>query len=67
MLTDTRIKTHAANDSLCVKPLHLGIGVKFVEIAYSQRQICIGKKLNSFSFCQPHEKGVNILLDCSLL
>ena len=32
MSTNARVKTNALDDRLCIQPLHLGIGVKFIEV-----------------------------------
>ena len=65
--TDTRIKTYAINDSLCVKSLHFCICIKLIEVAYSECQIGIGEELDSLCFLHAHKQGVDVLLDGTLL
>ena len=44
MSADTRIETNAVNDLLGIQPLHLGISIKFIEVADTQSQIGVGMK-----------------------
>ena len=67
MTANTRIKTNTVDDLLCVQPLHLSIGVQFIEIGHAQCQISICKKFDSFCFSEAHEQGINVFFDCAFL
>ena len=67
MRADPRVEADAVDDGLGVQPFHLGIGVKFVEVADTQGQVGVGKELHGLSLGQSHKQGVNILLDGSFL
>ena len=47
---DTRIQANALDDIARVEPLALGIGIELVEVRNPQRQICVGKELDSLGF-----------------
>ena len=66
MAADTRIETNPLNYFAGVKPLHLGIGVQFVEIAHPQGQIGVGEQLDSLSLGAAHENYRNLLLESRL-
>ena len=40
---DSRVKAYTLNDGLSVKSFNFCVCVKFIEIAYTQSQICVGK------------------------
>ena len=67
MSADTRIETNAVNNLLCVQPLHLCIGIQFVEIANTQSQIGVGEQLDSLSLSEAHKQGINIFLNSTFL
>ena len=67
MSTDTRIKADAVDNLLGIQPLHLCIGIQFIEVANTQSQISISKQLNRFCFGKTHEQSVNVFLDCTFL
>ena len=67
MSTDTRIKANAVDNLLSIQPLHLCIGIQFIEVANTQSQISISKQLNRFCFGKAHEQSVNVFLDCTFL
>ena len=67
MSTDTRIKANTVNNLLSIQPLHLCIGIQFIEVANTQSQISISKQLNRFCFGKTHEQSVNVFLDCTFL
>ena len=46
MSTDTRIKADAVDNLLSIQPLHLCIGIQFIEVANTQSQISISKQLD---------------------
>lgn len=62
MRADARVEADAVDDGLGVQPFHLGIGVKFVEVADTQGQVGVGKELHRFGFGQTHEEGVDVFL-----
>lgn len=61
MVPDPGIQTYPLNDGLRIQPLHLGIGIQFVEEADTQRQIGIGKELDGLRLGHPHEERINLL------
>ena len=67
MSTDTRIKANTVNNLLSIQPLHLCIGIQFIEVANTQSQIGIGKQLNSLSLRESHKQRINVFLDCAFL
>ena len=67
MSADTRIETNAVNNLLSIQPLHLSVGIQLIEIANTQSQIGVGEQLNSFSLCESHKQGIDILLDSTFL
>ena len=67
MVSYARIQAHTVNDGACIQTLHLGICVKLIEETYSQCQVGIGKQLYSLGLSGTHVKGINVLLDGTLL
>ena len=67
MSTDTRIKADTIDNLLSIQPLHLCIGIQFIEVANTQSQIGIGKQLNSLSLRESHKQRINVFLDCTFL
>ena len=67
MSTNSWIKTYTFYDSLGIKTFDLSVCIKFVEIAYTQSQIGIGKELHSLCFLHAHKECINILLDGTFL
>jgi len=64
---DTRIEADTVDDVLGVKAFHLGVGVEFVEIADTEREIGVGKQLNRFRFGEAHDAGLDVRFDGSFL
>ena len=62
-----RVETYAADDGLRVEALHFSVGVKFVEVAHAQGEVGVGEELHGLGLGQPHEQGVDVFLDGSLL
>ena len=54
MRADARIESHAVDYGLRVKPLDLGIGVQFIEIAHTQREIGVGEQLHCLRLLHTH-------------
>ena len=67
MSANARIKADTVDNLLSVQPLHLCIGIQFIEIADAQSQISISKQLNCFCLGKAHEQGINVFLDCTFL
>ena len=67
MSANARIKADTVDNLLSVQPLHLCIGIQFIEIADAQSQISISKQLNCFSLSESHEQRINVFLDCTFL
>ena len=61
MCANTRVETDALDDGLAVETFHLGIGVEFIEIAYTQGKICVGEEFYGFSLFHAHEKAGDVL------
>ena len=55
MCADSGIETYTVDNLLCIKTLKLCVGIKFIEVRYSESKISVGKKLNSFGFGKAHE------------
>ena len=67
MAADARVKAYAVNDLLRVQTLALRVGIQLVKVGNAQRQISVGKQLDSLGLGKAHEEGINVLLDSSLL
>jgi len=67
MSTNTRIQANTVDDLLSVQPLHLSIGIQFVEVADTQCQIGIGEQLNCLCLSKAHKQSVNVLFNCAFL
>ena len=67
MRADARIQADTLDDGLGVQSLHLCIRIQFVEVAYTQCQVGIGKQLHCLCFFQPHEQRIDVFLDGSFL
>ena len=67
MASDTRIQAHAVYDGSGVKALHLGVSIKLIEETYAQCQIGVGEQFHGLGLGGSHIKGINVLLDGSLL
>ena len=67
MATDARIKADTIDDLLSIQALALCIGIQFIKVSYAQCQIGIGEQLNSLSFGEAHEQGVDVLFNCAFL
>ena len=67
MSANTRIETNTVDDLLSVQPLHLSIGIQFVEVADTQCQIGVGEQFNSLCLGKAHEQSVNVLLNSTFL
>ena len=67
MVSYTRIQAHSVYDCTGVKTLHLGVCVQFIEETYAQCQIGVGEQFHGLGLGGSHIKGINILLDGSLL
>ena len=63
----TRIQANTVDDLLSVQPLHLSIGIQFVEVADTQCQIGVGKQLNRLCLSKAHEQSIDILLNSTFL
>ncbi len=51
--SDSGVKADSVDDCLCVKPLHLGVGVHLVEVAHPQCKVGIGEQLDRLGFVNP--------------
>ena len=67
MCAYTRVEAYARDNLAGIETFHLCIGVKFVEIAYAQSQICIGKEFYRLCLLQSHYQHRNIALECARL
>ena len=67
MSTNTRIQANTVDDLLSVQPLHLSIGIQFVEVADTQCQIGVGEQLNCLCLSKAHKQSVNVLFNCAFL
>ena len=67
MAADTRVKADTVDDLLGIQALALGVGVQLIEVRHAQRQIGVGKQLDSLGLGEAHEQRVDVLLDSSLL
>ena len=67
MSTDTRIKADTVDNLLGIQPLHLCIGIQFIEVADTQSQVGISKQFDRFSLGKAHEQRINVFLDCAFL
>ena len=67
MCADTGIQSHALDNGLRVKTLHLGISVQFIEETDPQSKVGIGKKFHSLRLRGSHEQHRHILLDGAFL
>ena len=67
MCADSWVQADPVDYVSGVEPLHLGIGVQLVEIAYPESQIGVGEELYGFGLCRLHEEHRNILFDRPLL
>ena len=67
MGADTRIKADTIDNLLGVQPLHLGIGIKFVEVADTQSQVGVSEQLNCLCLSKAHKQSVNVLFNCAFL
>ena len=67
MAADTRVKADTVDDLLGIQTLALGVGVQLIEVRHAQRQIGVGKQLDSLGLGEAHEQRVDVFLDSSLL
>ena len=61
--TDKRVESDTVDDVLGIQTLDFGIGVEFVEVAYTESQIGIGKELHGFGLCQSHDQQRNAFVE----
>ena len=61
MASDTRVHADAVDDLLCVESLHLGVGVKLIEVADSYGEECVGKKLDGLCLGRVCDKRLDVL------
>ena len=64
---DPRVKAHAPDDGRGVQALDLRIGVKLVEVAHPEREICVGEELDRLGLLKAHVKRGDVLLYGALL
>ena len=67
MIANTRIKTYAVYNLLCIQTFKFSISIKFIKVRYSKSQIRICKKLYSFCFSKTHNQSIYIFFYSSLL
>lgn len=65
MRTDARIQSYTLDDVLGAQSLHFGVCVQLIEVAHTERQIGIRKKLHGFGLGQAHEQHFYVFLDGS--
>ena len=66
-VTYPRVQAHSPDDVARIKSLHLRVGVKLVEVAYTQGEVRVREQLHSLSLGQPHVKGLDVLLQRAFL
>ena len=66
-VADAGVETHAVDDLLGVEAFHLGVGVKFVEVADAQGEVGVGEEFHGLGFGGAHEEGVDVGLERALL
>ena len=64
---DPRVKAHAPDDGRGVQALDLRVGVKLVEVAHPECEICVGEKLDGLGLLQAHVQRRDVLLYGALL
>ena len=64
---DTRVKADTVDDLLGIETLALGVGVQLIEVRHAQRQIGVGKQLDSLGLGEAHEQRVDVFLDSPFL
>ena len=63
MQSDARVETDAVDNVACVKSLHFGVCVEFVEVAYAQGKICVCEEFDRLGLLHAHEQGGDVLLE----
>ena len=64
---DPRVKAHAPDDGRGVQALDLRVGVKLVEVAHPECEVCIGEELDGLGILQAHVQRRDVLLYGTLL
>ncbi len=59
---DTRIQANAVDNRLCVKSLHLRVGIQFVEITHAERKIRVREQFHRLGLGRSHEQHGDVLL-----
>ena len=67
MCANAGVEADALDDMPGIKPLHLGVGVQFVEEGNAEGQIGVGEQLDRLGLGEAHEEGVDILFDSTFL
>ena len=67
MCANAGVEADALDDMPGIKPLHLGVGVQFIEEGNAEGQIGVGEQLDRLGLSEAHEQRVNVLFDCTFL
>ena len=67
MCANAGVEADALDDMPGIKPLHLGVGVQFIEEGNAEGQIGVGEQLDRLGLGEAHEEGVDILFDSTFL
>ncbi len=57
---DAGIESNAFDDGAGVETFDFGIGVEFVEVAYAEGEVGVGKEFDGLGFLHAHEEGVDL-------
>ena len=63
MCANAGVEADALDDMPGIKPLHLGVGVQFIEEGNAEGKIGVGEQLDRLGLGEAHEEGVDILFD----
>ena len=64
---DPRVKAHAPDDGRGVQALDLRVGVKLVEVAHPQGEVCVREELDGLGILQAHVQRRDVLLNGTFL
>ena len=67
MAANARIKANAIDNLLRVQAFALRIGIQLIKVSHAQRQIGVGKQLDSLRLGESHEQCVDVLLNGAFL
>ena len=67
MRANARVEADALDDMPGIEPLHLGVGVQFVEEGNPEGKIGVGEQLDRLGLGEAHEEGVDALFDGTFL